>query len=62
MSENSINHLGKIVQEILNLLGKFMKEIMEALNVLKRLAEMVSDIRHDLNEGFHNLIQAQTQG
>ena len=61
MSEHSINHLGKIVQDILEVLRKFMKEIMGALNVLKRLPEMVSEFRHDVNEGFNNLIQAQAE-
>lgn len=61
MSEHNINHLGKVVQEILDVLRKFMKEIMDALNVLKRLPTLFSDLRDDLNKGFHNLIQAQAE-
>lgn len=61
MSEHSINHLGDIAKQILEVLRTFMKEVMGALNNLKKLPEMITSLRNDLNQGFHNLIQAQAE-
>ncbi len=61
MSEHNINHLGDIAKQILEVLRDFMKQIMEALNVLKRLPEMIANLRKDLVDGFKNLIQAQAE-
>ncbi len=61
MSEHSINHLGETVKKILDLLGKFMNQIMEALNHLKKLPDLIADMRQDLNQGFDRLIQSQAE-
>jgi hypothetical protein len=61
MSEYNINQLGDVSKQILEVLRSFMKQVMEALNVLKRIPEMIANIRTDLNDGFSNLIQAQAE-
>jgi hypothetical protein len=59
MSEQSINHLGSVMKQLLDTLKTFQKQIMESLNVLKELPQMLSDIRKDLNEGTLRQIEAQ---
>ena len=61
MSEHSIKHLGEISKQILEVLRTFMHEVMNALNVLKRLPEIISDLRKDINEGLNNIIQSTAE-
>lgn len=61
MSEHTTNHLNTLAKNILNVLQSFMKQVMDALNVLKRLPDLIREIRVDMNDGFSNLIQAQAE-
>ncbi len=56
--ENQINHLGRIAEEILDVLKKFQSQIMEALNHLKKLPDLMEKVMKTIQKSANDQIQA----